>query len=80
MHPGVDSIGNLSMPPRLLTFGATILTASASLMAQPPAALPDDKRGRFVQLFLETINRPTAKSVAAFEAACEAPASMTASS
>jgi hypothetical protein len=74
MHPGVDSIGNLSMPPRLLTFGATILTA------QPPAALPSDERGRCVQLFLETINRPTAKSVAAFEAACAAPASMTASS
>lgn len=58
------------MPPRLLILAATLISTSAGLMAQPPAALPDDERDRFVQLFLETINQPTAESVAAFEVAC----------
>lgn len=58
------------MPSRLVALLVMILTTVAAAWAEPPAALPDDERGRCVRLFLETITRPTAESVAAFESAC----------
>lgn len=58
------------MPSRFLAIAISLLTAFQPVHAEPPTALPDDERGQCVRLFLETTSRPTAETVAAFEAAC----------